>query len=90
MYSVVDRPGCSENESCNVVLYLLEFRKKILRIGCDCIGKCYVRTLPWNRVNLSGIVQYGFLLHQKYVITFMCTWLVNVIIITLLLAISHT
>ena len=29
--SDVGRSGCSENESCSIVLYLLEFRKKILR-----------------------------------------------------------
>ena len=29
--SDVDGSGCSENESCSIVLYLLEFRKKILR-----------------------------------------------------------
>ena len=29
--SDVGGSGCSENESCSIVLYLLEFRKKILR-----------------------------------------------------------
>ena len=29
--SDVGRSGCSENESCSIVLYFLEFRKKILR-----------------------------------------------------------
>ena len=31
--SDVGRSGCSENESCSIVLYFLEFRKKILRIA---------------------------------------------------------
>ena len=30
--SDVGRSGCSENESCSIVVYFLEFRKKILRI----------------------------------------------------------
>ena len=38
--SDVGSSSCSENESRSIVLYFLEFRKKILRIGCDCIGKC--------------------------------------------------
>ena len=29
--SDVDRSGCSEDESCSTVLYLFEFRKKILQ-----------------------------------------------------------
>ena len=33
--SDVGRSGCSENESCSIVLYFLEFRKKILRTLCQ-------------------------------------------------------
>ena len=34
----VGRSGCSKNESCSIVLYFLEFRKRILRTARQ---KCY-------------------------------------------------
>ena len=61
--SGVVRSGCSENESCSIVLYFLEFRKKILRTAhlsitlifsvSLCCVRYYCRLLTGPTVSLS-------------------------------------